>query len=227
MLGTNTAIFARDEYQKDAGNLCHNHLIFAVNTSTVNGNSERFIQDLIRTSVLEVAKTNDDIQRLLANGLLKSIDEISEVTARASIILRHNCDDQYKVRIRPGEGPENFRCRKLHSVSDCPDPATYNYVSIPYKYQESTLDILKVIDMYISPVDDGDLQARGKFTHAYFEPNRHTVPCNVNDDSNMSPVIVDFLMLSNQCKMHKHLIIQMVLQNMYANTLPSLTKETM
>ena len=58
VLGNNSAIFTRDEYQEDAGNLCHNHLIFAVDKSTLNGDSEKIIQDLIRTSVMEVVKTN-------------------------------------------------------------------------------------------------------------------------------------------------------------------------
>ena len=70
VLGTTIAIFARDEYQKDAGNLCHNHLILAIDKSTLNDDSEQFIQDLIRTSVLEIIKSDVDIDRLIHNGLL-------------------------------------------------------------------------------------------------------------------------------------------------------------
>ena len=35
VLGLSSAIFARDEYQKDAGNLCHIHLIWALDRSTL------------------------------------------------------------------------------------------------------------------------------------------------------------------------------------------------
>ena len=51
ILGTTTTIFARDEYQGNAGNLSHNHLIFAVDKTTMSGNTEMYIHDLIRTSV--------------------------------------------------------------------------------------------------------------------------------------------------------------------------------
>ena len=52
VLGITTAIFARDEYQSMEGNLCHNHLILSIDKSTMKGDSERFIQDLIQTPVL-------------------------------------------------------------------------------------------------------------------------------------------------------------------------------
>ena len=68
ILGTTTTVFARDEYQKDSGKLCHNHLILAIDKTTINENSERFVQDLIRTSVLEIIKSDKDIEELISNG---------------------------------------------------------------------------------------------------------------------------------------------------------------
>ena len=47
LFGVVCAIFARNEYQEDEGNLCHNHLILAIDRSTLNDVSETFIQDLI------------------------------------------------------------------------------------------------------------------------------------------------------------------------------------
>ena len=43
ILGTITAIFARDKYQATAGNLCHNHLILAIDEVTINNDSQRYI----------------------------------------------------------------------------------------------------------------------------------------------------------------------------------------
>ena len=82
ILGDVIAIFSRDEYQCKVENLCHNHLIAAIDKRTMNDNAENFIQDLIRTNVLELVKTDEDINRLIGNGLLKSADEITEVTAQ-------------------------------------------------------------------------------------------------------------------------------------------------
>ena len=76
ILETIIAIFSRDEYQKITGNIFHNHLIVAVDKSTMNNNTEQFIKYFIRTSVLELIKIDVDVKRLINNGFLKSIDNI-------------------------------------------------------------------------------------------------------------------------------------------------------
>ena len=40
ILGTSIAIFTRYEYIKSAGNICHNHLIVAVDKSTMKNSTE-------------------------------------------------------------------------------------------------------------------------------------------------------------------------------------------
>ena len=47
ILGTTTAIFAQDKYQATAGNLCHNHLILAIDKDSLNDESETYVHDLI------------------------------------------------------------------------------------------------------------------------------------------------------------------------------------
>jgi predicted GIY-YIG superfamily endonuclease len=178
------AIFARDEYQADSGNLPHNHLILAIDKSTMNGDAENFIQDLIRTSVMEIVRTEDDVERLLREGLLKSIDEINDVTALAGRILPHNCNARCKRRVGTGNSEADFECRKLHSVRDCPDTTRHNYVPIRYNFQQPMLEVLEDIGMYDSN--------EGTFELQYFTPKRHMAPCNMNADCNMSPVIPDF-----------------------------------
>ena len=64
--------------------------------------------------MFEVLKANEDVTRLIQNGLLRSIEEVDEVVKRANIILRHICNEKCVVRIGPGDDPSNFRCRKLN-----------------------------------------------------------------------------------------------------------------
>ena len=73
-LGTACKIFARDEYQGDAGNLCHNHLICAVDKNTLNPTSDMYLQDLIRTSAMEIIKVDEDVERA---AVVKRITEIN------------------------------------------------------------------------------------------------------------------------------------------------------
>ena len=61
ILGTVTVILGHDEYQKTVGNLNHDHVILAIEKRTANNNSEKYIQDLIRTSVMELIRTDGDL----------------------------------------------------------------------------------------------------------------------------------------------------------------------
>ena len=201
VLGTASAISGRDEYQGDEGNLAHNHGMIAIDKRTMNGNTEKYIQDLIRTSSFDIIKSDEDLNRMLDNGVLKSVDEIVEINDRADKILRHNCNKRCKMRVSVGKGDKYFRCRKMHSVKDSPDPTRHNYVPIKHKYQKATLDILKEIGIYIPIEDISDFEIsqdestkfyEGFFTHPYFNPKRHIAPCNFNATCNMSPVIADF-----------------------------------
>ena len=183
----------RDDYQGDAGNVCHNHLILAIDKSTMNESTENYIQDLIRTSVFEVVKTNEDIPRLLDNGLLHSIEEeVQDIHQCANVILLHKCDERCLVRVGEGDDPSSFRCRKMNSVWDSPDTTCHNYLPFKLTYKSSTLEVLEQIGLYVPPGDTNDVNLKGNFHHAFFNPSRHIPPCNINADCNTSPVIPDF-----------------------------------
>ena len=74
VLGTVCSIFTRDEYQGDAGNLCHNHLICAVDKNTLNPTSDMYLQDLIRTSAMEIIKVDEE---RCGAAVVKRITEIN------------------------------------------------------------------------------------------------------------------------------------------------------
>ena len=170
----------------------------------MNDSTEKYIQDLIRTSVFDIVKTNEDIERLLENGLLHIVpDEVHETHQRANVILRHICDERCKVRIGEGDDPSNFRCRKMNSVWDSPDTTCHNYLPFKHTFKLSTLEVLEKIGLYIPPGDTNDVNQIGTFNHAFFNPSRHIPPCNINSDCKMSPVIPDFLLHLNQCKMNR------------------------
>ena len=105
------------------------------------------------------------------------------------------------MRVNVGEGDKDFRCRKMHSVKDSPDPSQHNYVPMKHNYQKTTLDILEEVGIFlpnrnrinISVTNDiSAIYYDGIFTHPYFNPKRHIAPSNYNADCNMSPVIPDF-----------------------------------
>ena len=76
-LGACGAIFSRDEYQKESGNLFHEHLVFAIKRSSLSTEADQFILDSLRASVLEVIQT-DEIEALIDQGLLSSQSDYFE-----------------------------------------------------------------------------------------------------------------------------------------------------
>ena len=116
IIGTTTSIFARNEYQTLEGNLSHNHLILAIDKSTMNKNSVQYIQDLIRTSVLEIIKTDSDLPRLINDGMLRNIDNVTDVVELADNILVHKCNERCKIKAKDGDSEDTLKCRKIHPV---------------------------------------------------------------------------------------------------------------
>ena len=52
-------IFARDEYQKDAGNLPHIHAMISIDWKELNQEQKSFVEDLVSASVCDIVPTKD------------------------------------------------------------------------------------------------------------------------------------------------------------------------
>ena len=123
--GVTVAMFSRDEYQKESGNLFHEHFVLAILKATLDRDSERFVQDLLRTSAFDVIRT-DEIESLMQRGLLKSQDEAADQVERARQLLQHRCNQRCQRKV--GTGSDETVCRKLHSVRDSPDCSTHQFI---------------------------------------------------------------------------------------------------
>ena len=145
-------------------------------------------QDLIRSHVMEVVRPVE-IQSMIDKGLMKHMHEYNDLVSLASRILPHKCDARCMMRIGPGDGPENFRCRKPHSLWSTPDPTCHQYVPFKLTISEGCIETLKRIGM--CSTEDGVEQ----FSHPFFNPTRHHPPIVTNATENMSPIISEFFML--------------------------------
>ena len=52
-------MFTRCEYQKDAGNLSHIHLLIEVDYSKLNSKQTNFVDDLIHVTIPEIVRSED------------------------------------------------------------------------------------------------------------------------------------------------------------------------
>ena len=119
LLGAPTLVlFSRDEYQKDKGNLFREHLVGSVDMEHLPPGVENYLEDLCRTSILEVIKT-DEIDSLISQGLVKDHSHYEEILRDASRFLTHRCDPRCQRRVdHTGDPEKDFVCRKPHSLRD-------------------------------------------------------------------------------------------------------------
>ena len=190
-LGKNLALFSRDEYQAEARNVFHEHLVFAAKKGAMDEGSIDKLRDLIRASVLEVIKP-DEIKPLMDRGLLSSVDHYHELIGEVKRYLSHKCNPRClrRIQIKPGDGPECFRCRKPHPLRDSPDPTTHQYIKMKFPFYQSCIDALERCGI-VDVVSEHELE----FKHAYFCSTRHMPPCNQNATYNMSPVLTKLFIL--------------------------------
>ena len=124
--------------------------------------------------------------------MLVLVNGVVGIEKRAETVLRHKCDERCLRRVGDGDGPENFRCRKIHPVKGNPDPTSHTYVPFHHEYKPSTLAVLEEIGIYHPPPQGSGCHEHGTFDHPFFAPMRHIAPCNHNAECNMSPVILEF-----------------------------------
>ena len=82
------AIFVRYEYQKDAGNLSHIHLILHVIWESLSDTEKEFDRDLIRASGGEIVRF-DEVQSMIDEGIYKSHQDWHAMQEMAQTILPH------------------------------------------------------------------------------------------------------------------------------------------
>ena len=182
------AIFSRDEYQKDKGNLPHIHMILSVKMKNLSREQRERLDNLIRASICEI-RSYDEIQELINEGVINSWDEINEIHDIARKVLSHKCDRRCLRRVGDGDGPENFKCRKIDNSKISPDNTKNSYISIESKRNKQCIDQLIKIGM-AEPIKYNEYGVPSTFKayHPYFHPKRHIPPINPNDNSNISPV---------------------------------------
>ena len=99
LLGAPTLVlFSRDEYQKDKANLFQEHLVGAADMARLPPGAENDSDELCRTSVLEVIKT-DEIRSLIDRGLVRDYSRYEEILRDASSFLTHRCDARCQRRV--------------------------------------------------------------------------------------------------------------------------------
>ena len=178
------SIFARNEYQKDAGNLSHIHLMIEVKWEELTTEEREFVDKLIRTNHIDICPS-DDVEQYLNEGIFKTEDEKNDLQEYAKKILRHNCSSRCQERT----GDNEFRCRHSNNNRDNPDPKNDHFMPLPNSLPDTVKQ--KLVDIgLIDAIEINDLgyEIPFKCKDDFFHPSRHIPATNPNEDVNMSPV---------------------------------------
>ncbi len=160
---------------------------------TLNSWTNDQLNDLIATNVMEIVKP-DELAKHMDDSLLSCLEDADDVTRDGWGKLKHTCTPQCLRKIGIGDGPENYRFCKQHTVKDNPDPTCHQFINLPCNLCNATKNILQRARIYTPPSYDGAWDE--KYSLPYFQPTRHMAPCITNALCNMSPVIpMHFIML--------------------------------
>lgn len=178
------SIFARNEYQKEVGNLSHIHLMLQIYWRLLNESQTAFVKDLIRASVLEIVRTSE-VQTLLDEGIFKSMDDYQDMMKDARKFLPHICNPRCLARV----GPDQYRCRKLNNLKVTTDNTKHVFKDLPNNFSHECVNrLIKCGLAQPLCINADDFQAPVNYLIPFFKPKRHIPPTNPSDDMNMSPV---------------------------------------
>lgn len=142
----------------------------------------------MRASICSI-RTHEEVQALINEGVFRSWEDVKDMEELASKILTHKCDCRCLRRVGDGDGPENFRCRKLNNLTVSNDNTKDTYLSLETKRSPECIARLVKIGL-AEPItyNEHQVPSRFKSSHHYFHPVRHIPPTNPNNDLNISPV---------------------------------------
>ena len=130
------AIFSRDEYQSDVGNLPHMHMMVSMDTLGMSDDQMQKVQDLIRASVVDIIRS-DEVQSLIDEGILDEHNDVYTIQDLPSSILAHRCHPRCMSRVNTKEKPTDYKCRKVNYNKVSLDNTKHCY--IPTKQSFSRL----------------------------------------------------------------------------------------
>ena len=83
------AVFYHKEYQSDAGNISHIHLLGKIRQRSEHSRTEVF--DLIRNNVVDIIKS-EEVYDLIKEGIIKHKDEVIKVQLDGWTYLINTCN---------------------------------------------------------------------------------------------------------------------------------------
>ena len=193
VIGKVAHVFFRDEYQEKSANLPHIHGLVALSKEDLKKEGmKELIYDLQKSAVCDLYPSTE-IQRYIDEGLFESERDWHTTTAHAKEVLSHKHDQRCQRKIGEGDGPENYRCRKPHSVKGKTKPLQDELIPLHYKFSEACRNILQKTCLWDPPTPEAP---NGTIRSNLLQPRRHMGKVHPAATCNMSPVIPEFFAIT-------------------------------
>lgn len=176
-------IFARDEYQGEAGNLSHVHMLVSLERSYDTEEGRLEIQRVIRGFVSEIVGI-DEVQSFVDEKVLDNWEDFLVMKDQAQRILPHSCSSHRCLR-RTGPGKTQVACRVPDTRKLSNDITSFCERKIDVKHTPDALRIFERLGFCQGQDANG-----GRFVplREFLESKRVMAPAR-HGEGNMTPVI--------------------------------------
>jgi len=146
-LGKVEHIWWRFEFQDAVGNLPHIHALLWLEEGS---ETQEVTEGRIRGSNVDLI-TADEVDELIAEGLLSCREEAMTVKELARRLLDHVCSDRCQRRI--GIEDNELRCRVTDNAIESPNCARYCMKELFLQHGEEACKVLKELKLFVEDAD--------------------------------------------------------------------------
>ena len=169
-LGSVDHIWWRFEFQDSVGNLPHTHALTWLKDNSMQSD----VENRIRGSIASLIEP-DEIDDLVAEGLLSSAGEEISVQELARRVLRHVCNSRCKRRV--GIQNDELKCRVTDNAMESPDPRVHSTKEICVQHTAEAEEVLLEVGLFQLEKETGKLIPAIESLRA----TKHFPPSNVSD----------------------------------------------
>ena len=108
------SMFVRDEYQNIIGNLSHIHMMVEMDVESMSEKQKDILEELICAYVCDIV-CNEDIEKLINEGIIISIDDVISIEKDASCFLPHTCSIRCLKRVAYRGDENDYICKKTNN----------------------------------------------------------------------------------------------------------------
>ena len=181
-LGDVIKLFVRDEYQGDAGNLSHMHMLVTLRHKYNTPEGKKVIEGLVKGFVDEIVGV-DEVEDLIAEGLLDDWDDYETMKTQAKGFLAHHHSERCMRRTGPNKGDLVCRVPDARIVSK--DITKFSETLLDVEHSSNAVQIMERLGLCKPLGDTG-----GEFvpTKEYLQSKRIHAPVR-HGEGNITPVV--------------------------------------